>query len=371
MAHPHGTARRGYGLIVVLYGYCFVSFNNNYGTIYRSLILLNCVLLPFIINPQLLLQMRFFLLVILFSLAVSSGAFAQSTPELWVKEKDGVWNIMHQVQKGETVFMLARRYHVPPAILADANGLSYQDQLKELSTVAIPLGAYNLQTQKPVNPAEARSLYYKVTADDNLYSISRHAGVPQRALVQWNNLSGNEATPGKKLLVGWVLYDATQIGMSVTANPSPTIKSTTQVVAPSVPSTTAVEIPRLATTTVGMPDSPADAPAQPVVTLKDLFEEQTMQGQNLVWEKGTAGFFSVNATAKGASVYAFHNKAARGSIIRVKNMNNGKIVFVKVLGPMPNTKQYYNCVIGLSGSAKAALGARDDKAFCELSYAGY
>jgi len=88
-------------------------------------------------------------------------------------------------------------------------------------------------------------------------------------------------------------------------------------------------------------------------------------------EKGTAAFYAITSPAAGAADYAFHNNAARGAVIRVKNINNGRVVFVKVLGPLPSTKQYAGCIIGLSDKAKALLGVHDTKAFCELSYGGY
>lgn len=298
---------------------------------------------------------------------------AQTRPDLYVTVKDDSWNIAHRVVKGETVFMLARRYHVPPAILAEANKLSYQDGLRESTIVTIPLGAYNLQSQKPANMAEARTLYYKVGAEDNLYRISRHAGVPQRTLVQWNSLPEAVVKPGQKLLVGWVLYDATQISGagSPTVQPAPK-PNITYITQPQVVQKR-VDTPKyvLDPASVPAPDTATESQAPAVVTLQDLFKEQTLQEQNLVWEKGSAAFFAMTTQAKGASVFAFHNKAAKGSVIRVKNMNNGKVVFVKVLGPLPLTKQYYNCIIGLSASAKAALGVRDERTFCELSYAGY
>jgi LysM repeat protein len=325
--------------------------------------------------------MRTLLLVFITIFIFQFSVRAQGSGELMVTVSEDTWNITHTVQRGETVFMLARRYHVPPAILADANKLSYQDGLRVGSTIAIPLGAYNLQTVKPGNMADARSLYYKVKSEDNLYRISRHAGLPQRTLVQWNNLQSNEVTLGQKLLVGWVLYDATQIAApAATVPPAQVTVATLPVRKPAevvrpvparpAPSNTPPVSEVVLPVTSPMADTNIGTP-QPVVTLQDLFEEQTMQGQNIVWEKGAAAFFSMTTQAKGASVYAFHNKAAKGSVIRVKNMNNGRIVYVKVLGPVPMTKQYHNCIIGLSSSAKAALGVRDDKAFCELSYAGY
>ena len=87
----------------------------------------------------------FYIVVFCFSFLTVLPLSAQSRTDFWVMPDATPWNIAHRVGKGETVFMLARRYHVPPAILADANGLTYNDGLKENSTLIVPLGAYNLQ----------------------------------------------------------------------------------------------------------------------------------------------------------------------------------------------------------------------------------
>lgn len=98
------------------------------------------------------------------------------------------------------------------------------------------------------------------------------------------------------------------------------------------------------------------------------WEEQTSLGQNATIEKATAGFFT---TGRNAGVYAFHATAARGTILKVRNLNNDRIVYVKVLGPLPQTTAFRGCTLGLSSDAKALLGVRDTKAFCEISYLSY
>ncbi len=102
--------------------------------------------------------------------------------------------------------------------------------------------------------------------------------------------------------------------------------------------------------------------------LQNEWETQTAYGASAVTEKATAGFFS---TGKGGGIYAFHNVAPRGSILQVRNLNNEHIVYVKVLGPMPVTKQLKGCNLALSNAAKVALDVRDFKAYCEISYQGY
>lgn len=308
---------------------------------------------------------------------MSHFAWGQDKTDLWVMPEVEPWNVAHKVTKGETIFMLARRYHVPPAILADANGLTYNDGLKENTTVIVPLGAYNLQSVKPATPGEFRTLYYKVEKGDDLYRISRHAGVSQKIMVQWNNLEGREIKPGQILRVGWVLYDATAINNMPATAASTAAPSQTTVTQPP-PVRKANDTPKyvMQPPVVPMaetdPDTLDTAPPAPApASLEALYLEQTQNGENVVVEKGSAGFYKVTTNAKGVAAIAFHNKAAKGTVIKVKNLNNGRYVFVKVLGPVPLTKQYHNCIIGLSDKVQAVLGVKDTKAFCELAYGGY
>ena len=274
------------------------------------------------------------------------------------------WSIVHHVAAGETIFSLSRRYHVPPAILAEANGKTYADGLMLGSILNVPLGAYNMLTDVPPNGDEAKPIYYTIAADDKLYRISRKAGVSQRMLSVWNHLPGNEPAVGSKLLVGWVRFDATPVtppGINpriVPAQPQSGMKVTQQ------------DTPKYVFQPVADTNGSATKPDAPP-TLAQQWAQETADGMNARHEKGSAGFFSLNSTTTGASVYAFHNTAARGTIIQVRNLNNDRVIYVKVLGPMPETKQYAGCIIGLSSSAKAALGIRETKAFCELSYLGY
>ncbi len=108
--------------------------------------------------------------------------------------------------------------------------------------------------------------------------------------------------------------------------------------------------------------------APPKSALQLLWEEQTLTGTAALTEKATAGFFS---TGKGAGIYAFHNTAPRGAVMQVKNLNNDRTIYVKVLGPIPATKPFRGCTLALSNAAKVSLDVRDFKAYCEISYMGY
>src|ERR1051325_459447 len=69
----------------------------------------------------------------------------------------------------------------------------------------------------------------------------------------------------------------------------------------------------------------------PKSALEQAWEAQTQSGTNAITENATVGFF---ATGKGASMYAFHSTAPRGTILKVRNLNNDQTIYVKVLGPL-------------------------------------
>lgn len=293
------------------------------------------------------------------------SSFAQKNDSLFVVDHDDNWRIKHQVKTGETVFSIARRYHVPPAMLADANQVNYQDNLSGHKTMYVPLGAYNKIQKQPAAGAEVRPLYHHVKLDESLSELARIMGVSQRTLQEWNHLPDNEITPGTTLLVGWVMYDATDMSLPVSTTPRTTtaVKSVTP---PPIPPTLAEPVKsQVPLDTTRLTDTMTTTPRSNAIT---MYDEQTSNGQNITTEKGAAVFFDGQSKNKGEPYFAFFNNAPKGTIIKVYNPGNEKVVYVKVLGPMPQTKQYYNALIGISSYAKKALGAAETKVWCELSY---
>lgn len=294
-------------------------------------------------------------IAILFTLC-SFTSFAQDD-SLFVMARGDGWMIPHKIVPGETVFILARRYHVPLAILAGANGLNYQTGLSENATIYIPLASYNQVKDEPSQATLARPLYYHAKGGDDLYRISRNSNVQQRTIQQWNSLNGNDVTAGQTLFVGWVAYDASQV-----AFPAPVPTPATTNVIPAKP----VASPDTMTNIV----KPNVDTARPTAAteFENLYNTQTGDNTNITTEKGPAVFFDMPGKA-GNTYYAFHNITPRGTIIKVSNPGNGKTIYVKVIGPLPETKLYANSLIGISGAAKAALSdGAEEKVWCELSF---
>lgn len=280
---------------------------------------------------------------------------------------DDKWAVEHIVETGDNVFMLSRRYHVPPALLADMNGINYQSGLQENSIIYIPLGAYNQVTHEPDNMYNVRPLYYIVRKYDNLFRIAHMIGVQQREVQKWNGMADNYIEEGRRLNVGWVLCEPSRKKVTdMTPASGPTIEK--EVDTPGKEERkwiydTTFKVNENGETVITITKEPFMTP------IEKLYMEQTSDETVVMEEKGTAVFFDMKGRLQSSTMfYAFHNTAKRGTIIKVFNPGTDKTVFVKVLGPIPDAKQYHNCIIGISSGAKKELLVEEDKAWCELKF---
>lgn len=270
-------------------------------------------------------------------------AYSQEEDSLFVVKKEGNWEIPYTVKERENSRMLAKRFFLDEIDLEEANSESTIKKMSEGSTIYIPVTKRNFYKVKPppLSMKHVRELYYKVAAKDDIGMLSTYSGVTKTEFRTWNELRGNTLKPGQILFVGWVkmMYKDTTDAETLAAYPAPK-----KIVV--IDTTNKVPVPG---------------------NLDSVYNIQTNNGLNVLSEKGTAVFF--DKPGKVTMYYAFHNEAARGSIIKVYYPGSGKSTYVKVLGPLPDTKLYANSIIGISSSAKEALGINDNKAWCELSYA--
>lgn len=285
-------------------------------------------------------------LIALFLLYIPfSVTYAQEHGDsLFVVKKDGNWEIKYTVKAGETQRMLAKRFYITEGQLERANDESTMQKLNEGSTLYIPVTKDNFYVIKPpkLSSKNIVEMYYHVVPKDEIAILANYSGVTKNEMREWNALKGNTLTPGMALFIGW-------IKMVVKDSTDPVAMATYPV--PSHP---------YIVDTTGNEPVPGG--------LDTVYNRQTNNGLNVLTEKGTAVFF--DKPGRSTMYYAFHNEAARGSILKVFNPGSGKTTYVKVLGPLPDTRLYANCIVGISSTAKEALGVVNDaKVWCELSYA--
>lgn len=310
---------------------------------------------------RLSLLISFFLNALVLSAQISVSAENPGVDTLEVVFHNDKWAIVHSVEAGDNVFKLSRKYHVPPALLADENNINFQTALNPGHLLFIPYGAYNQAKEAGANRFDVRPLRYQVRKYDNLFRLAHLAGVQQRVMQRWNGMSDNYIEEGRVLFVGWVLYDMSNAALADTVEVN------------SKSSTLKNDRKRTVTKKDGVEETVIIVRKSYLDTLPEAernYLSQTNNEQVVMEEKGTAVFFeNKGKLASSKVIYALHNTAKRGTIIKVYNPGTDKTVFVKVLGPIPDTKMYHNAVIGIGSSAKELLMVPEEKTWCELKYA--
>ena len=283
-----------------------------------------------------------FLSVFLLSM-LGFSAIAQDMDSLFAIRRGNGWSVKYELKQGENTHMLAQRYYVAEKQIDYDPDFDRSKKAGPGTIIYIPVTADNYSLSKPsvLDTRDMHELYYHVGAKDDIGLISTYAGVTKSTMRMWNNLHGNTLEEDQVLFIGWLKM----IGHDTTENPAR---------AAVYPQTKKAAVP--------------DADKGRVTGGYDtIYNRQTNNGLNVLTEKGTAVFFPPGARP-GTSYQAFHNTTPRGTIIKVFNPGTSKTIYVKVLGPVPDTKLYANSIIGISDAAREALGITDNKAWVELSY---
>jgi murein DD-endopeptidase MepM/ murein hydrolase activator NlpD len=112
-----------------------------------------------------------------------------------------------EVERGDTVYAIARRFNVSPADVIDENDLKKPYALKVGQVLKLPNGAAAMKVDAPVQSSPSRVVVakdelYTVRSGDTLYSISRRSGVPVANIASANNLPAPYALEvGRRLVI--------------------------------------------------------------------------------------------------------------------------------------------------------------------------
>ncbi len=109
----------------------------------------------------------------------------------------------HTVQRNETISTVARKYGTTTSDLAQANNISTRKPLKVGQELIIPMSGVGPAKVAATRAGSAASTQrtYVVKKGDTLTRIASRFGTTADQLKEWNDLSSNRLTPGKKLFV--------------------------------------------------------------------------------------------------------------------------------------------------------------------------
>lgn len=359
----------------------------------------------------------FVIFCLVMSVGVPSFTFAQSTHK-------------HTVATGETLYGIARNYQIHISELLKANPQIQDNAIKPGDYINIPAKASgSAPVQTPAKPAPAAvqptqnisqsnpfggvtgitnpqpAIVAPVTAQpaaitntnaaspasiknnqfsmiehvvqekQTLYAISKLYNVSIEDIKAWNHLADNaikvgstilirSQKPGESLAVSTPAPVAKPEVVAVAPAPLPKAEPKQETVKPVVVAETKTT-PVLPTP---VKETPASSNKGSQGQLEDTYVSAKSSGKSLQSSRGTITWIATENAKMSDSYFALHKTAPVGTIVRVTNLVNKRVVFVKVIGRLPDTSDNLNITLRLSSAAKNSLLLNGEKAYVDMEF---
>lgn len=310
---------------------------------------------------------------------VSTG-LAQHAP-LQIEGTGGKFSLIHAVAAKENWYSIGRLYNASPHDLASFNNMSFDKPLEIGQQINIPLTSGNFDQKQQKESGETLIPVYHVVQDKEwafrLSSIYNDVTVSN--LEKWNKIKRNEVKQGMSLIVGFLKVKTDQSAFAtappmlpdqqlpaaaaftekpkeirVTDQPVPAATTAT------VKSASTIPVSTLSVTSSDRQNTYASAHAS------GGFFGVSYMGNSNKSLSGQAGTFKSTSGWTDGKYYALMNGVAVGTIIRVSS--NGKTVYAKVLGQLPEMKESNGLIIRISNAASAELGTGEGRFASDVRY---
>lgn len=269
------------------------------------------------------------------------------------KKINGQVLIQYKVGKGEGLNAICRKYNVKKEEVLTANP-GMKETLNIGQIILIPTRA-SLQpppqkvhstptlvnethaeanadkhTEQPPTDTRKRPDSYTVKAGETLYKICTLFDLDEAEVKKWNNMTDDNLKEGQVLRLK-------------------------QVNTPSLPPPV---LPAKKDSVKNPVANQSSAEPHPMATSINITERE---------ENGMARWF-LDDEMSGGKLLAIHKTAPIGTIIKITNKLNGKSVFVRVVGTLPDTDVNKNILIKISRTTAERIGMRDELTQVKLNY---
>ncbi len=204
--------------------------------------------------------------------------------------------ILHPIDTNHTFENIAEHYGLTTFQLQKYNTGNTSEKLSDTSTIHIPIPKEAIRTLEPLEGAAFlfHPLYYEVKAGETLYHLSKRVfNQSLDSIISRNQLEDITLKKGQRLLIGWI---------SKQGIPKELQKERLHI--------------------------------QTAENLKNqrLFENQIKNQAKMETHQGSVLKITEN---KSRDLVCLHQSLKRGSIIKVQNPMNSRILYVKVIGQIP------------------------------------
>ena len=290
---------------------------------------------------------------------------------------------IHVVKPGQTVFFVSKMYNMSVDDLLKHNPDIGKDYIISPGQTLIVLAETN---RKELAPTKFK--YHIVQKGETLYKLSNmYPDVSVDDIIYLNKLEGSNIKIGDTLIVQKVkedaLYTKTKTSTKVT---TPVAVKEDVVVSKESTTNTGItfntgtnantnkenasvtvikEEPVVTTTTTTTTENVAVFANDDNSLYKELFDTYPSQGYTLKKDKGIADFVEQGTSG---SYLAMADDAEPGSIIRVRNLMNNRVVYLKVVDRLPQADKTRNISLVVSKEAATDLKVIEDRFLSEWSY---
>ncbi|MFI5186862.1 MAG: LysM peptidoglycan-binding domain-containing protein [Chitinophagales bacterium] len=340
--------------------------------------------------------------IIMKSIALSLSIFIfslslKAQPEqLIIKSSSKGSYVEHKVTAKENFYAIGRLFNVHPKHIASFNSLDMSKGLSIGKTIRIPLSDTNYSHKSD----KGTPVYYVTGNGETVYTVSTNNSVLMEKLRKWNKISNDKLPSGSKLVVGFLVSNE----VLVTAVNNTQKNETGETIKKSNPDSTKKDVAK--NVVVTKPEIKKDEPKNEVINKPDTKKEETNQKdepkkdnevvqvkeelKNATLEQGyfkssfeqqvrqqpitkeqtvTSGVFKTSSGWSNAKYYLLMRGAEPGTIVRITNPSNNKIIYAKLLGEMTDLKENQGLNIRISNAAASALDISEtDKFIVKLNY---
>jgi LysM repeat protein len=285
--------------------------------------------------------------------------------------------MVHTIKKGETLSAIAKQYHSTVGDIMRLNGMNGKSKLKIgqkikiSSAVAVSPKVQKKETKETavveepvtvVTTPSANAKTHIVGNKETLYGISKKYKVSVADIQKWNNLKNTNIRGGQKLIVGYAASSEVAVAPAVVET-KPAAPVVTTPVASTTPATTAIT-----TTPAKKEDKPNTPPAATTANTSapdnGFFASYFQKSGKEV--SGDAATFKTASGWLDKKFYVLMNNVTEGTVVKVTS--NNKVVYARVLGPLPDIKEDSGLLVRISNAAASSLGINDTKFPVTVNY---
>lgn len=321
--------------------------------------------------------------VLLFAQPATGRANADSIGILTLDDQSF---ILYQVAAGETLYGISKKYNMKVEELLAVNPYVSDNKINQGQILKIPVklvipdtktmesnakqedSGKQLDSKPEKNQTVQEDSKQQITADptntepksgtdltilklkhtvqpgETLFSLSRKYEVQVNDIMEWNNLGSYAIRVGQELIVG--------TGQVMSENISQNNDHQTR------------------------PSNPATSFANS----KDYLKQENLLSLKYKEDLSSAHYTEVKKTGVAAWItssssyptkngyYALHKELPVGSVIKVKNLMNSKVVYAKVIGKLPESQDNNKILLKLPESAAKEMNVLDETLIMEVTY---